>query len=217
VSRLINLSGDEKKVNFAEVIAAAKTKGYKLKKSEFSSNNLLMKFDGIYFRLPLLDSTFSIIDDGGPATVYHEENSLRPMTVRTSVGLAVILPIRYDGDPTAAGNIVIDVTEEGVIPIVTEEIAELINRRRRQILVHSIIYYKMDDNLIPDHRWSSWAVELKELQDKYPQIASECVFADAFEEFDPSTGYNLPLDDGWAVNKARYLLKMRDMGLYKVA
>ena len=35
-----------------------------------------------------------------------------------------------------------------------EKISELINRRRRQILVHSIIYYKMDKNLIADNAWS---------------------------------------------------------------
>ena len=45
-----------------------------------------------------------------------------------------------------------------------KSIAELLNRRRRQILVHSIIYYKMNDNLISDSTWSAWATELEELQ-----------------------------------------------------
>ena len=35
-----------------------------------------------------------------------------------------------------------------------KSIAELLNRRRRQILVHSVIYYKMNDNLISDSTWS---------------------------------------------------------------
>ena len=48
-----------------------------------------------------------------------------------------------------------------------KDVAELLNRRRRQILVHSIIYYKMDDNLISDSAWSAWATELEELQKKY--------------------------------------------------
>ena len=47
-----------------------------------------------------------------------------------------------------------------------KSIAELLNRRRRQILVHSGIYYKMNDNLISDSTWSAWAAELEELQAK---------------------------------------------------
>ena len=46
-----------------------------------------------------------------------------------------------------------------------DEILELINRRRRQILVHSIIYYKMNDNLISDNTWSEWALELENLKE----------------------------------------------------
>lgn len=89
-------------------------------------------------------------------------------------------------------------------------IEELITRRRRQILVHSIIYYKFNDNLIPDSTWSRWAVELDRLQKSYPTIAAECVYADAFKDFDPSTGYNLPLDDPWGTCIAMQLLRYRD-------
>lgn len=91
-----------------------------------------------------------------------------------------------------------------------EKIAELINRRRRQLLVHSIIYYKMDENIIPDSQWTKWAVELEELQKKYPDIADGGYHAEAFKKFDHSTGFNLPLNDPYAINKARQLLAMRD-------
>lgn len=57
-----------------------------------------------------------------------------------------------------------------------EKIKELIGRRRRQILVHSIIYYRLNDNLIPDSTWAAWAVELKQLQDQYPEIAKQCCY-----------------------------------------
>lgn len=210
VGRLISFNGTEKKVNFADVLARAKTKGYKLKKSEFASNQFLMSYHGVYFRIPLLDITYAIIDDGGEATIYHEEGSLRPMTIKTDIGVCIILPVRYDGDPSAAGNVVIDISEE-VETIDPKEIEELINRRRRQILVHSIIYYKMDSNIISDRQWSEWAVELDELQKKYPNIAKHCVYAEDFEDFDPSTGYSLPLDDPWAIHKARYLLELHSM------
>lgn len=89
-------------------------------------------------------------------------------------------------------------------------IEELITRRRRQILVHSVIYYQMNDNLIPDSQWAAWATELYNLQKQHPDLARKCPYAKAFENFDPSTGYNLPLDDPWAVNKARQLLAWKN-------
>lgn len=92
-----------------------------------------------------------------------------------------------------------------------DDIASLISRRRRQLLVHSIIYYQMNDNIISDYTWSQWAKELVELQEKYPDIAKLCVYSEAFEDFDGSTGFNLPLDDPWGVNKARQLLRWRDI------
>ena len=94
--------------------------------------------------------------------------------------------------------------------ITNEEIAELIHRRRQQILVHSVIYYRMNDNIISDAQWTKWAVELEELQRQYPEIASKCKYAKEFKGFDHSTGFSLPLNDPWAVNKARYLLSIRD-------
>lgn len=90
------------------------------------------------------------------------------------------------------------------------DIYELINRRRRQILVHSVIYYQMNDNLIADSTWSKWAVELDQLQKQYPEIASKVPYAEAFKDFDPSSGFNLPLDDPWAVNTARRLIEYRN-------
>lgn len=91
-----------------------------------------------------------------------------------------------------------------------EQIKELITRRRRQILVHSIIYYKLDDCIVSDNQWAEWALELEELQAKYPDIAYDCPYAEAFEGFEHSSGYNLPLDDPWGVRKARLLLDWRD-------
>lgn len=205
---LLTSTEKRKKINFAEVIALAKTKGYKLKKSEFYTNKFLMKYNGIYFRIPLLDSAYSLIDDGDEVSVFHDENSLRPLVMQNSVGIAMILPIRYDGDPVNAGNIVIEVSEKGVSAISNEEIAELINRRRRQVLVHSTIYYNLNSNIVSDAKWAEWAKELAELQKKYPSIAADCVYADDFKNFDPSTGYNLPIDDTWSMCKAMQLLRI---------
>lgn len=86
------------------------------------------------------------------------------------------------------------------------KVAELIQRRRLQMLVHSCIYYKMDQNIISDAQWSRWGTELADLQNKYPEISQQVRWAEAFEDWDGSSGAFLPLDDPWVVNKAQQLL-----------
>lgn len=91
------------------------------------------------------------------------------------------------------------------------DIRAKINQRRRQILVHSIIYYVMNDSIVSDEDWSRWALELEDLQNKYPEIAKDCVYSDAFSDFDRSTGCNLPLNDPWGNYKAIQLLSSRSL------
>lgn len=86
------------------------------------------------------------------------------------------------------------------------EVAQLIQRRRLQMLVHSCIYYKMDQNIISDAQWSRWGTELADLQNRYPEISKQVRWAEAFEDWDGSSGAFLPLDDPWVVNKAQQLL-----------
>lgn len=82
-------------------------------------------------------------------------------------------------------------------------IAEKIQQRRLQLLVHSCIYYKFNYNIIEDRTWDKWARELKQLQEHYPQIAEKVIWHEAFKDWDVSTGAFLPLDDEWVVKKAR--------------
>jgi hypothetical protein len=207
IGRIINFDGEERKIDFADVFARAKSKGYTLNKSTVTSSQYLMHYDGAYFRLGLLDATFRVIDNGTKSTVYHVKNSIRPLTIQNDIGICVIMPIKPDAVNPDDGRIIIDISEEVEI-IDTKEIEELINRRRRQILVHSIIYYNMNENIVSDHQWSTWANELDKLQRKHPDLAKNCWMAEEFEDFDPSTGYSLPLDNPWAENKARYLLEL---------
>lgn len=72
------------------------------------------------------------------------------------------------------------------------KIAEKIQQRRLQMLVHSYIYYDLDNNLISDTVWSQWAVELAQLQKDYPEIEKQVPYRDGFEEWDGSTGAFLP-------------------------
>lgn len=86
-------------------------------------------------------------------------------------------------------------------------IAAKIQQRRYQILVHSLLYYDLDINLVPDAKWAKWGQELTELQNAYPDIASRVIFAEAFKDFDGSTGFNLPYRDAQVVNIAYRLLQ----------
>jgi hypothetical protein len=69
---------------------------------------------------------------------------------------------------------------------------EAIARRRRQMLIHSCLYYKLDSPVIDDHTWTRWAQQLAKLQDKYGYRIG---FYDAvFEDWDGSSGFHLPAD-----------------------
>lgn len=68
------------------------------------------------------------------------------------------------------------------------KIAEKIQQRRYQMLVHSYIYYEMNENIVSDNTWSTWAMELVELQTKYPHIAEKVIYAEDFADWDGSSG-----------------------------
>jgi hypothetical protein len=89
-----------------------------------------------------------------------------------------------------------------------EEIAALIKRRRLQLLIHSCIYYRLNDNIIDDHTFDRWSDELVKLQTDYPEISEQVEWYEAFEDWDGSTGAFLPISDPWVVGHAEYLLRI---------
>ena len=91
---------------------------------------------------------------------------------------------------------------------VKQTIAERIQQLRLQMVIHSAIYYVLNDNIISDNEWSTRAKELVRLQEEYPEVASQVIYADEFKDFDGSTGFNLPQDDR-VMAKAQYLLRIR--------
>ncbi|MFX3623092.1 MAG: hypothetical protein ACE3JP_03345 [Ectobacillus sp.] len=52
-----------------------------------------------------------------------------------------------------------------------KEVASPIKRRRRQLIVHSYGYYRLNETIISDHTFDQWSKELVELQEKYPAIS----------------------------------------------
>ena len=55
-------------------------------------------------------------------------------------------------------------------------IAEKIQQRRYQMLIHSCIYYELDQNVFSDAQWNKWAKELRDLQKKYTEISKQVLF-----------------------------------------
>lgn len=93
-----------------------------------------------------------------------------------------------------------DSSESQYVQTVRERIKQL----RLNMLVHSFIYYELNDSLISDHEWQRRADELTALQAKYP--ANIGSYDEAFKDWDGSTGYHLPADY-WVRNKADQLLQ----------
>ena len=96
-----------------------------------------------------------------------------------------------------------------------DKILELINRRERQILVHSCCYYAFDENLISDYQYDQFATDLMELIKNNPKEFEASVyyyeFKDYAKEKTPSA-YNLNYRSPEILNRAYSLILMeRDL------
>lgn len=100
VSRLVRFDGIKGKLDWNDVLAKAKAAGYKLTKKEVNPGFVfLMHYDGTYYKLGLLDATIGIIDDGEIATTYHPYGKCMPLTIQTSLGICMVMPVRFEGEP----------------------------------------------------------------------------------------------------------------------
>lgn len=89
-----------------------------------------------------------------------------------------------------------------------EDTKELIKRRRRQLLIHSYLYYDLGETLIEDSTFDKWAYELVELQNKYPELSKEVKdFYWEFIDFDGCSGFDLNYRHPDIVNVALRLLR----------
>ena len=95
--------------------------------------------------------------------------------------------------------------------MINEEIKSLIQRRRLQLLVHSAIYYAYNESIVTDEQWKNWALELEQLQADYPNEAAAAPYAEDFQGFDHSTGYDLPFAYPEISAKARWLMKQHQL------
>jgi hypothetical protein len=94
------------------------------------------------------------------------------------------------------------------MPMTEKQIEELIHRRRRQVLVHSIIYYKYGESIVADAVFDSWAKELTKLQKDNLQLSESIPYMRyQFADFAGETGYHLPLHDKRASAVAEQLME----------
>lgn len=63
---------------------------------------------------------------------------------------------------------------------------------RRMMLVHSLLYYQLDESLITDHQWQALADELTQLQSRFGW--RHHFYDEYFQEWNGSTGFHLPRD-----------------------
>lgn len=115
VGKMIVCEGTKKEIDFTKVIAEAKSKGYKLKKSESERGNswkYVFCYDGAFYKIGLLDATYSIINNGEKAVVYHKDGRrYSPLIIKNSIGYCLLMPINIDEEElrTDRNKVVIDV------------------------------------------------------------------------------------------------------------
>lgn len=92
----------------------------------------------------------------------------------------------------------------------TKNIINKINRRERQILVHSYLYYELNENLIQDYQYDNIAKDLASLIKKYPDNFKKSVYYEIFKGFGQDgcySGYNIPHNQPEIINNAFRILR----------
>lgn len=77
---------------------------------------------------------------------------------------------------------------------------EEINRYKRVLIVHSYIYYVLDESVVADSTWQSWADWLAK------NNRPTGFYDDVFKGWDGSTGYFLPRED-WVKDRALKVIR----------
>lgn len=90
-----------------------------------------------------------------------------------------------------------------------DELLELIERRRRQLHVHSVAYYHLDENFIDDEKIDFWSKELFNIYLTFPAMAKVGDKADLFRDWTGETGMHLPATD----DTLRVINSLRKRGL----
>lgn len=107
VGRMIKREGTPVEVDLNNVFAEAKSQGYKLTKSEVNGETFVIRYKGTFYRLGLIDITYSIINDGKKTTVYHSGDKFSPLTIENDIGVCLVLPVKRDDEFCEVNGILI--------------------------------------------------------------------------------------------------------------
>lgn len=75
---------------------------------------------------------------------------------------------------------------------------EYIDFLQRYIIVHSFVYYELNDNFISDKEYDAKSKELTQLKEKYPELWKNSMYHKQFgDDYNGATGFTLyhDLDD----------------------
>ena len=111
VDSSIKYDGIGIEIDLNTILAKAKSRGYKLKKSEVKEKfKYLLHYDGAYYKVGLLDINYSIINDNNKAIIYHKKSDkLAPIIIKNDIGICVVLPIKCNENNKQNNKIVIEV------------------------------------------------------------------------------------------------------------
>ena len=110
ISRLIRFDGIKKKIDFNNVIAKAKSKGYRRTKGEVGPGfKYLMRYDGTYYKVGLIDISHEIINNGEPVMTYHPDGERMPLTIENDIGISIIMPVFIHDKESLEEKVVIEI------------------------------------------------------------------------------------------------------------
>ena len=84
------------------------------------------------------------------------------------------------------------------------EISDKILKCRQFLLIHNYIFHIENARVCTDEVYDKMSDELKDLQTKYPDIASSVQYADIFKDW-VNHNKRLPLCEDWVIRKALFV------------
>lgn len=98
------------------------------------------------------------------------------------------------------------VHEDQFEPMPLGTVQEEIKRLRLNVILHSCIYYEMNENIWDDITFDLKCKHLVDLLAKHPKVYSDR-FDKYFEGWDGSSGFHFPHRDPWVHGKAEMMVK----------
>ena len=86
-------------------------------------------------------------------------------------------------------------------------VREIILQRRKQMAVHSCLYYMLDESIVSDDQWQRWADELERLQQAHPEHMKIGFMDSEFRDWTGATGAHLNHRHPWTWVKAQRILE----------